>query len=143
MSSRVIADRESGAVDDNHYLQLNVYVTGYKGQGGASNSRISRSQATLSRGGNAGLGSGKKMDPNKLLQLLEDPQISSSDQSEVQVDEKYPPNRLGDIWVWNGRPDWIAVFENTEEHVVKRKQAKGDHFATVAVKDEVGVCFCG
>ena len=38
------------------------------------------------------------------------------------------PNRLQDVWVWNGRPNWDNIFQQN-----KKQRQHG----------EVGVCFCG
>ena len=38
------------------------------------------------------------------------------------------PNRLQDIWIWNGRPYWDDIF-----HYVKEQRQHND----------IGVCFCG
>ena len=40
------------------------------------------------------------------------------------------PNNLQDIWVWNGRPQWNAIF-------------KGIKTRMQPLYDQVGVCFCG
>jgi hypothetical protein len=42
--------------------------------------------------------------------------------------EPNPSNRLQDIWVWNGRPNWDEVFAEVKE---QRQHA------------DIGVCFCG
>ena len=43
-------------------------------------------------------------------------------------------NRLQDIWVWDGRPDWDAVFTHVRRF---RSGANGARF------ERVGVSFCG
>jgi len=42
------------------------------------------------------------------------------------------PNRVGDVWLWYGRPDWDPLFEL----VVKNRPEKNKRY-------DIGCCFCG
>lgn len=58
------------------------------------------------------------------------PTVSSSAQAEVMQDKAGAANRLGDIFVWNGRPQWEQVFE----YVRDRRPQDLKH---------IGCTFCG
>ena len=62
-----------------------------------------------------------------LYRELQAPSVSSKDQSAAMAD-RTAKNRFQDTWVWNGRPQWDAIFSTV------RKQRR---------HKDIGVCFCG
>lgn len=90
-----------------------------------------------------------KFDTAQLLDFLCHPTTSSKAQPGNPVVGS--PNNLQDIWVWNGRPQWNAIFKGVRRGVVLCLGCAG---LTVVVwwqiktrmqplYDQVGVCFCG
>jgi len=65
---------------------------------------------------------------DQLYAEMYNPSVSSRKQVETMSTAKDASNRLQDVWVWNGRPDWDQVFAN---------MARG------AVDPDIGVFFCG
>ena len=56
------------------------------------------------------------------------PTVESKGQIQKMKKNPRAANRLQDIWIWNGRPNWDNVFENMK--------AERQH-------SDIGVCFCG
>jgi hypothetical protein len=65
---------------------------------------------------------------DKLYNLMLNPTISSKKMVDTQKRGGASSNRLQDIWVWNGRPDWDQIFAD-----IKDQRQHSD----------IGVCFCG
>uniref|UniRef100_A0A7S3LKL7 Ferric reductase NAD binding domain-containing protein n=1 Tax=Aplanochytrium stocchinoi TaxID=215587 RepID=A0A7S3LKL7_9STRA len=153
LSARVQSDRESGALTELHYVELNIYVTGSKDlSSNRSNAHTPTGNApgTLDRktkksAQQPGFSSANAIDPNTLRRMLLNPSVDAKDQGEVQMDGHRAPNRIQDIWVWRGRPEWNTIFANTEAHILRRREAQGTVYETIKVRveSEVGVCFCG
>lgn len=185
LMAQVKADRENGVVAPGHYLQINLYVTGAKkiveGQGPPPppnrvsfigrnkleqkvvNSReMLKSRKLLDDKweveGIQGPGYGKDLlgfGANDLFQLIQNPSVPSSQQGIIDPSAATAPNRLDDIWVWSGRPDWGIVFGQTATDAKKRnarirearaggRQLDPDEYALLGgLTSEVGVCFCG
>ena len=59
--------------------------------------------------------------------MLLNPTAPAKEQVERMQDES-APNRLQDVWVWNGRPNWNEIFSDMRD---QRQHS------------EIGVCFCG
>ncbi|EGB04413.1 putative respiratory burst oxidase [Aureococcus anophagefferens] len=64
----------------------------------------------------------------QLFDELLSPAVSSKDQAAAMAAGGAAPNRFQDTWVWNGRPQWDAIFEGV--------RAGRRH-------KDIGVCFCG
>eukprot|EP00511_Aplanochytrium_stocchinoi_P012236 CAMPEP_0204877332 /NCGR_PEP_ID=MMETSP1348-20121228/48134_1 /ASSEMBLY_ACC=CAM_ASM_000700 /TAXON_ID=215587 /ORGANISM="Aplanochytrium stocchinoi, Strain GSBS06" /LENGTH=331 /DNA_ID=CAMNT_0052034187 /DNA_START=540 /DNA_END=1535 /DNA_ORIENTATION=+ len=147
LSERVASDRLSGAIDDSHYLELNIYVTGTDNSDLDVSTKSPRSKDAASgreKTGSTSISNREiHIDPNILRKKLLNPEIDSKDQPEVQIAETAAPNRMEDIWIWRGRPNWDTVFNSTQESIINRRKARGDHIALVQDESEVGVCFCG
>ncbi|CAK0877878.1 unnamed protein product [Prorocentrum cordatum] len=72
----------------------------------------------------------------ELMAWMKHPKTKSDDMKEVlQKPEKSRPNQVGHTFVWNGRPQWKALFEHVKG-VHKRKSPEGE-------APQVGVFFCG
>ena len=119
LSARVEADTEAGAIEPGHYVELNVYVTGASSSNraqiaNASNVKtIAAEKRKRSKNGTieaGGYDARQAVDPNDLRKLLLNPTIASKDQAETQFPGARSPNKLQNIWVWNGRPTWEAIF---------------------------------
>ena len=61
--------------------------------------------------------------------MLLNPPSKSKDQVSLQNGQnKSSPNRLQDVWIWNGRPVWDDIFAQNK----KQRQ-----------HPSIGVCYCG
>jgi hypothetical protein len=65
---------------------------------------------------------------DKLYDLMLNPTVSSKKMVDIMKKGGLQPNRLQDVWVWNGRPDWNQIFAD----IADQRQ-----------HSEIGVCFCG
>ncbi|GBG27887.1 AP-2 complex subunit alpha-1 [Hondaea fermentalgiana] len=141
VSQRVLADRRAGAITQNHRLQINIYVTSVPSTTQVrrvTDPGVSRGPPRPSRPPKGGsfdnvvdeyLG----FDVASLKALLSKPTVAAREQADLQFShygEVHVPNRQGDIWVWNGRPDWDNIFQ-----VNRDSRAEG--------VPEIGVTFCG
>lgn len=68
--------------------------------------------------------------PAQLMTAMHHPPASSKNMARVMSDPDNARNRMQDVWLWNGRPDWDTVFK----HVKARRDSRFR---------DVGVCFCG
>lgn len=68
--------------------------------------------------------------PARLMEEMTHPSAKAKDLLQVMSDPRSATNKLGEIWVWDGRPQFDPLFA----HVKARR-----HYST----REVGVCFCG
>jgi hypothetical protein len=66
------------------------------------------------------------------------PRVSSRTQAQAQAlahgSENEPNNKLKDIWVWNGRPDWTQIFKAVGDKTALDNPGK---------TTDIGVVFCG
>ena len=74
-------------------------------------------------------------DMDTLYRTMNNPTISSKQQTASQLagnaeyDGGMNENRLGSVWIWNGRPDWNQIFDQNAN--------------TPYVTTGIGVAFCG
>lgn len=126
--------RENGQIDPKYYCEFNIYVTGASKPTGKDGgyrmqdlhetapSPLYRPKRKLGNDQHRPLFSA-----DQLYAMMLHPTVSSKDQVEhMQANEA--ENRLQDVWVWNGRPNWDGIF-----HEMKDQRQHS----------EIGVCFCG
>ena len=131
-------DRAAGSLTAGNELELNVYVTRVPKKEADRLKRLSfgnrlGSKRDLMRRAGADVDVG--FDAQALMAALCNPPARAKEQAAWQggdhAQRASAPNRLGQhVWVWNGRPDWNAIFARVAAN------RRGD------VK-RVGVCFCG
>lgn len=112
--------REAGTVTTRNYCEINIFVTGVA-KSPIEAGRLKR-PSSLSPGF-----SPPNFSADELFAALVNPTVSSKGQFEKMKDKR-ASNRFQDIWIWNGRPDWDAIFG---EMKAQRQHA------------DIGVCFCG
>jgi hypothetical protein len=116
--------REQNQIGPQYYCEINVYVTGAKKEP-VPVPELKQKESLLQSG---------KTNPSfraqKLYAMMMNPPSKSSSQVELQngPNAKTAPNRLQDCWMWNGRPNWEAIFKQNK----KQRQ-----------HNSIGVCFCG
>lgn len=126
--------KRSTAIAARYYCEVNIYVTGYNSNkadpdkttwdaGKVPSERLLRAPRVYSANDVP-----PTFQAEELFRLLLKPTVSSKDQVECMKSPKTAPNRLQNLWVWNGRPDWDQVFRKMKE----QRQDK-----------DIGVCFCG
>jgi len=148
----VTADnRAKGKIKNHHFSEVHIFVTSYKeGQRPTSfkehNIALTSNLRALEAGGsktdsNSSVVNKAGFSADQLFDLLAKPPTSvdeyaaclrqAAKNKKVPRDQRVPlPNRLSNIWVWNGRPKWDPVFED----VAKRRPMDSEY---------IGVCFCG
>jgi len=108
-------------IDRSYYCEIHIYVTGVD--------RKPRPVLPLHRPKRQFYHASCKptFTADELYSLVLNPTVSSKGQISRMKDVK-TTNRLQDIWVWNGRPQWDEVFRDMKE---QRQHS------------DIGVCFCG
>lgn len=134
LSFEVKRARETKQIDPRYYLEINVYVTGTE-KGKVEPKPFCRAKRPL--GSDDGTGPQPHFQAEELYEALLNPDVASKDQVKVVKGlsrfsvpgpANEAPNRLQDIFVWNGRPAWDSIFAEIRE---SRQTA------------DIGVCFCG
>ena len=115
--------REAGAVANRCYCEINVYVTRAPRPGHGAPAAM-RSPPPRDEPGALP----RVFTARQLFDELLSPAVSSKDQAAAMAAGGAAPNRFQDTWVWNGRPQWDAIFEGV--------RAGRRH-------KDIGVCFCG
>lgn len=121
LSYELKKDRESHQIEDRYYCEINIYITG------VSSSEIPHSGL---KAPSKTLHENSIQPPFHAAQLYElmlNPKVDSKGQIE-KMKSAQASNRLGDIFVWNGRPYWDDIFR---ELSMQRQHT------------DIGVCFCG
>jgi len=116
--------RETKQVGAQYYCEINIYITSAKKEP-IPTTELEQAEKTY-----ANAFTKPAFHAKQLHDMMMNPSMPSKKQVEVQNGEKSrsAPNRLGDVFVWNGRPQWDAIFEHNRE--------QRQH-------ESVGVCFCG
>lgn len=126
--------RHFGQIEKRYYCEINIYITGYdpktmKGDDDTTAKPLLRSKKRYS---SALLKqTSQSFTADDLYDLMLAPMTPSKDQVKVMTaaaEGKTAHNRLQDVWVWQGRPHWDAVFTQMKE---QRQHS------------DIGVCFCG
>lgn len=111
--------RESGQVESRYSVEINIYVTAF-------DKNIKLKPLLKSNCLTVDTTTTPAFTALDLYTALQNPMVGSGEQSKCNVEEA--PNRLQDIFIWNGRPKWNDIFQMI-------KDSKTD--------TEVGVLFCG
>jgi hypothetical protein len=116
--------RENGSIDAKNYCEFNIYITGVNEMKAAEivPSPLYRAKRRLGNDECKSL-----FNADQLYAMLLNPTAPAKEQVERMQDES-APNRLQDVWVWNGRPNWNEIFSDMRD---QRQHS------------EIGVCFCG
>lgn len=134
LSFEIKKARESKQIDPRYYVEINVYVTGSE-RGRVEPKPFARAQRPL--GSSDGSDPQPHFQGEELYSALLNPTVSAKDQIKtmkglqrfsVPGAENDAVNRLQDIFIWSGRPEWDAIF----------KEMKESRQTT-----DIGVCFCG
>lgn len=134
--------KKLGLISPRFYAEMNIYVTGYKP--GAKK----KPEYDLATDDRTGWEMGTV--PEELLEVpprtypnadveptftadelfshLLHPTVSSKEQAQRMREPRTAPNRLQNLWIWSGRPEWDQIFEQI-------KSQRQD--------STIGVCFCG
>ena len=125
LSFELKRNKENRQTERQYYLEINIYVTGAPkiGEAGIQMAPLKRAPMKYSDSyGTPGFSA------EQLYALLKSPKIDSRTQKEQMSSVNTAKNRLQNIWVWSGRPQWEIIFSDLKE---QRQHA------------EIGCCFCG
>jgi hypothetical protein len=121
--------KDSHQIDKQYYLEVNIYVTSVPK---ADEDKDVESSAVVPMKRFAKKYSDAfgqpSFAPEQLYTLMKNPKVDSRLQKEQMSSVASAKNRLQNIWVWNGRPNWDIVFQDM--------RAQRQH-------PNIGVCFCG
>ena len=114
INQKIAQDRECGSLGPENHLEVHVFVTGYS----KSNPLQPAADDALEEG------------IETLLHAVLNPTVESKSFGSAITNAHSSPNRFGDLWVWNGRPDWDQYFSHVRDRHVRKV-------------DNIGVCYCG
>ena len=92
MTNKIYEDRSTGSIKDSQYMETHVFVTGNKN----------------TTPGTVILNSDDIYEPEitDLATMMLNTGTSSQLFSQIMLNTTSAPNKYGDIFMWNGRPDW-------------------------------------
>ena len=125
LSFELKRNKENRQTERQYYLEINIYVTGAPkiGEVGLQLAPLKRAPMKYSDSyGTPGFTA------EQLYALLKSPKVDSRTQKEQMSSINTAKNRLQNIWVWNGRPQWEIIFADLKE--------QRQH-------NEIGCVFCG
>ena len=130
-----------------YHCEMHIFVTGYsapkdkdKGPATVAKARSDRTMSGWELGNVPKIRTVKAQKVNldtdikptfsaeDLFALLNAPPVKSKEITRRMADPKGAPNRMQNLWVWDGRPDWDQIFTQ-----VKLQR----------IHPDIGVCFCG
>lgn len=119
-------NKDSHQIDKQYYLEINIYVTSVPKPGTEAEFPLMPLKRSSKKYSDAfGLPS---FSAEQLYGMLKSPKVDSRLQKEQMSSVASAKNRLQNIWIWNGRPNWDIVFQDMK---VQRQHPN------------IGVCFCG
>ena len=138
----VVFDRDSGALQDHQYVEMNIYVTRVQKLDGNTRKRsMAQPRPANLTGVEEKMVRTTRMlrfDAQTIYDLMLEPEVGSIAQTELQSYgaggwEKPSNGRFECLWIWKGRPNWQPIFEEVRRAV----------WNTSPGNKHVGVAFCG
>lgn len=118
--------RESGAVTNRNYCEINIFVT--RAQKPTTAEDVASTTPPMRSPPPKLVNYNNDVEPTfcaeDLWQELMNPQTTS----DRQFEDTTETNQFQDVYVWNGRPDWKSIFQNVKSQRQHR---------------DIGCCFCG
>ncbi len=115
--------READQILSSMYCEFNIFVTAVEKDNTKTPLPFQKAKRKYSSNSIQPL-----FNADKLYELMLNPTVPSKKMVDIMKKGGNAPNRLQDVWVWNGRPDWNQIFADVAE---QRQHS------------EIGVCFCG
>eukprot|EP01038_Epipyxis_sp_PR26KG_P010834 gene10834-14544_t len=108
-------------IEKRYYCEINIYITGVEKE----KKEVAPLYKPRKRYDTSSVTPAFTADD--LYALMVNPTVDSKNQVK-KMKEPHAENRLQDIWVWNGRPNWNEIFKEMKNQRQHR---------------DIGVCFCG
>jgi NADPH oxidase len=115
--------REENTIASNMYCEFNIFVTAVDKKEKKQPLPFQKPKRRYT-----GNSSTPLFTADALYNLMLNPNVPSKKMIDTMKRGGNPPNRLQDVWVWDGRPEWDQIFAD-----VKDQRQHSD----------IGVCFCG
>ena len=115
--------REHDTIASSNYCEFNIFVTAVDKDTTKTPQPFQKPKRKYNSGGVQPL-----FNADKLYDMMLNPTVPSKNMVDTMKRGGNAANRLQDVWVWNGRPDWNQIFAD----VADQRQ-----------HSEIGVCFCG
>jgi NADPH oxidase len=118
-------NKDNHQIERHYFLEINIYVTSVPkaGEDAIPLPPLKRPVKKYSEANGI-----PTFTAEQLYALLKNPKVDSRTQKEQMSSVSTAKNRLQNIWVWNGRPNWDIIFQDIK--------AQRQH-------QNIGVCFCG
>lgn len=119
-------NKENHQIDKQYYLEINIYITSAP-RGLDSDPPPLKPLKRAPKKYSDSYGT-PAFSAEQLYSLMKNPKIDSRTQKEQMNSVNTAKNRLQNIWIWNGRPNWEIIFTD-----MKQQRQHPD----------IGVAFCG
>ena len=127
-------NRKAGTIDNTSFVEVHIFVTSVNASAPIEPLReevafeTKTSEKTVRDSNAAGFSA------SQLWKMLQRPSVDSSRYNAqlalAAKNPKAPKNRLSNLWIWNGRPNWDDIFVD----VAKRRPMDSEY---------IGICYCG
>ncbi len=117
--------RLTGQIERRYYCEINIFITGVEKE----KKEVKPLYRPKKRFVNANIP--PTFTADELYSRMLNPTVTSKDmitKMKSTTSGALQENRLQDVWVWNGRPNWDEIFA----HMKEQRQ-----------HSDIGVCFCG
>jgi ferredoxin-NADP reductase len=128
LSFELKKSRLNNQIEKRYYCEINIFITAYDAKNPNPN------PAPLYRAAKkkfSQLNVNPSFTADELYAKMLNPTVTSKDMIKKMKgtsSQAVQDNRLQDIWIWNGRPNWDEIFA----HMKEQRQ-----------HSDIGVCFCG
>lgn len=123
----LMKSRETKQVEPKYFCEINIYVTAAAKEPLPVPQLARSSKISSNAIQNSSVGK-QVFTPQQLYAAMLNPTVSSKGQIEFMQNNPKAANRLQDIWIWNGRPNWDEIYADMK--------ARRQH-------SDIGVMFCG
>jgi hypothetical protein len=105
--------KETNQIEAKYYCEINIYVTGVE-KNPIPVKPMHRASRPIGHESRVKGFQPPSFKAEELYAKMLNPTVESKGQID-KMRQPSPPNRLQDIWIWNGRPMWDEVFAEMKE----------------------------
>ena len=129
-------NRSTGKIDNTNFVEVHIFVTSVDSNAPLEPMRAGEQVVFKTKDSAKGVRdkNAAGFSAEQLWNMLQRPSVDSSRYNAqlalAAKNPKAPKNRLSNLWIWSGRPNWDEIFVD----VAKRRPMDSEY---------IGICFCG
>ena len=129
-------NRSTGKIDNTNFVEVHIFVTSVDSNAPLEPMRAGEQVVFETKDSSKGVRdrNAAGFSAEQLWNMLQRPSVDSSRYNAqlalAAKNPKAPKNRLSNLWIWSGRPNWDEIFVD----VAKRRPMDSEY---------IGICFCG